>query len=174
MRLAAARIRPVPDLEPPEASISPPLTDPQNAAVLGAIVESEIDQAHIAEGKAASDGVTRFAGAIMARRSATERDLARFISMLPGGLRRSRLLERVQANADRVASGMVGADFDVVYVTGQIHEFERDIAVLDTRLVPDAQARELERIAKELRADTVEDLAAAKALRRELVGRSGR
>ncbi len=155
-------------------SVTTPLSDPQIAAVLGAIVQSEIAQAHVAQGKAVSDRVGGLADSISARRFATERDLARFIAMLPQGLRRSELLARVQKDADRVTSSMAGANFDVAYVTGQIHALKRDIAVLDTRLVPDAERRELERIAKKLRADIVQDLAAARALRRQLVDGPGR
>jgi predicted outer membrane protein len=152
--------------------MSTTLTDPQAAAVLVAIVQSEIEQAHVAEGKAASGGVADLAAAIMAQRSATELDLAGVISMLPRGLAHSAMRERVEADADRVSSsvaGQTGADFDIAYVAGQIRAFERDIAVLDTRLVPDAQAHELQRVAKELRADTVEDLATARRLHRLLV-----
>lgn len=151
---------------PPEVSGAAQLTDSQIAAVLVAIVQNEIEQAHVAEGKAASDGVLDLAGVILTRRFATERDLARFISMLPRGLSQSELLARVQRDADRVTGSMAGADFDAAYVAGQIHELERDIAILDTRLVPGAQRHELERIAKKLRADIIEDLAAARALRR--------
>lgn len=168
----AALIAP-PGSTPPEASLS----DPQTAAVLVAIVESEIVQAHIAEGKAASDGVADLATAIYARRSATERDLAGFMWMLPPGTQHSGMLVRVEKDADRVTSGLAGqtgVHFDVAYIAGQIHAFERDIAVIDTRLVPDAQAHELVRIAKKLRADLVEDLAAARTLRGKFVRKAGR
>ncbi len=123
-------------------------------------------------GRAASGGVAELAAVITAQRSATEIDLASFISMLPRGLAHSAMRQRVEADAERVSSsmaGQTGADFDIAYVAGQIRAFERDIAVLDTRLVPDAQARELERVAKELRADIVEDLATARTLHRLLI-----
>lgn len=172
MRPAALIVPPAPGSQAPQpGALNTTLTDSQIAGVLGAIVQSEIAQAHLAEGKAASDGVVDLVEAITKERLAIERDLAGFISMLPRGLERSAMLARVQADADRVTSGMAGDHFDLAYVTGQIHAFERDIAVLDTRLVPDAQAHELERIATELRADIVNNLAAARALRRELAKR---
>ena len=173
MRPAALVTRPQ-RAGPLEVTTATTLTDPQIAAVLGAIVESEIAQAHLGEGRAVNDGVIDFAGSIITRRSATQRDLARFMSMLPRGLERSEVLARVQQDADRVTGSMAGADFDIAYLTGQIHEFQRDIAILDTRLVPDAERRELERIAKALRKDIVAELASARALRRELVDGAGR
>lgn len=172
----AGKMRPAALIVPPRGESPRPfettaLTDAQIAAVLGAIVESEIAQAHLAEGKAASDGVADLAQSITKQRWATERDLAGFVSMLPRGLERSETFARVQADADRVTSsmaGFTGHGFDVAYVAGQIHAFERDIAILDSQLVPEAQTREIERIAKELRADIVQDLAVAKAVRRDL------
>lgn len=177
MRTAALIAQPVRRPRRPDAPPTTALADPQTAAVLFAIVESEIAQAHAAEGKARSRRVAELAQAITTRRFASERDLAGFIATLSRGLEQSEMLARLGKDADRVTSSMAGttgADFDAAYLAGQIHTFERDIAVLDTRLVPDAQAHELERIARELRAGVVENLAAARALRGELVCKAGR
>lgn len=178
MRPAALIVPPTWRAEPPEgAVVNTALNDAQTAGVLDAIVQTELAQARVAGRKARSYRVAELAAVIITRRSATEQDLAGFTSMLPRGTEQSGLLTRVRADAHRVTGTMAsltGSDFDMAYVAGQIRQFSRDIIVLDTRLIPDAQAPELERIAKELRNAIIDNLAAAKALRNELIRKAGR
>ncbi len=183
---AGQGMRPAALITPPTFSPEPPegaelnnaaLNDGQTAGVIDAIVQSQLAQARVAGSKSGNYRVNELAAVIVTRRTATEKDLAGFKSTLPDGLQDSDLLTRVRADAASVTGTMTaltGSAFDMAYVAGQIREFQNAIVVLDTRLIPDAQALELKRIATELRDAIVQNLAAAKALRTELIESGGR
>lgn len=159
--------------EPEGEAVSATLNDAQTAGVLHAMVQTQVAQARVAARKADNYRVAELAAVIITRRDTTERDLAGFMSTLPDGAEDSQLLTRVQTEAQGVSGAMAtltGSAFDMAYVAGQIRELQHSLIVLDTRLVPDAEAPELQRIAKELRAATIDNLAAARALRNELIG----
>lgn len=170
MRPAALTLPPTPQATRPATE---PLTDAQIAAVLAAINQSEIAQAHVAGSKSADLRVDELAAVIITLRSGLQTELASYTSALRLEPENSDLLTRVTADADDVTSTMTpltGADFDVAYLDGQIREGEHAIDVLDTQLIPEARAPEIKRLGMSVRWAIRQDLDAARALRRELVG----
>lgn len=174
MRTAALVVPPTFPVEPPDgATVTTRLNDAQIAGVLNEIVQSQLAQARVAGSKSGNYKVNELAAVIVTRRDAAAQDLAGHISML----QHSELLARVRADAQRVTStmaGLTGVDFDMAYVAGQVREFSHDIILLDTRIIPDAQAPQLKRIATELRNAIAQNLTAAKALQNELIKNAGR
>ncbi len=177
MRPAALVAPPILRAEPPDGETnSTPLNDAQTAAVLSAIIQSQIAQANVAGPRANSDRVAKLAAVIITRRTNVQRELDNYIAALPHGAEDSTLRRRVQADAQGVTDTMTrlnGIGFDAAYVGGQIREFEHALEILDTRVIPVTHSVELQRIASELQNALVQNLAAARALQRELVHNAG-
>ncbi len=177
MRPAALVAPPIMRAELPEGeTINKRLNDAQMAAVMSAIIQTQIGQANVARGKTESNRVAEFAVAMIPPRRAIARDLEAFTKKLPEGAENSELLARVHDDAQSVTGSMVtltAVAFDGAYIGGQISEFQHALVLLDTR-IPDVQSPELRSIATHLRNTLVKNLAEARALRTALVGAGGR
>jgi putative membrane protein len=138
------------------------LSDAQTVAVVQTANHGEIEQAHEALRKAKSARVKQFAQHVITDDSAADERLSRFDDEVGITPRASPVAERVRSNVSQTLSNLKAsasdADFDSLYVGGQVTERTKVLAILDDTLLPHAQDAELVKTLHAIRAQVANHL----------------
>jgi putative membrane protein len=146
-------------------------TDPQIAAIVVTANQVDIDAGKLAEGKAQSAEVKRFAEAMVADHTAVNKaasDLVHKLNVTPEGSATSDSLRKGgEDNVGRIGK-LQGGAFDRAYVDHEVAYHEAVIDALDKTLIPNAQNAELKALLVKVRPGFVAHLQHARHLQSSL------
>lgn len=150
-------------------------TDPQIASIVVTANQVDINAGKLAESKAHSKEVKKFAKQMVTDHSAVNKAAVALVTRLkvtPEDNATSESLKK--AGEDNVAKlkGLKGAAFDKAYVANEVTYHQTVIDALDKALVPNAQNADLKALLEKSRPTFVEHLEHAKHLESTL-GKSG-
>ena len=150
-------------------------TDPQIASIVVTANQVDIDAGKLAESKAHSKEVKKFAKQMVTDHSAVNKAAVALVTRLkvtPEDNDTSKGLKK--AGEDNIAKlkGLKGAAFDKAYVANEVTYHQTVIDALDKTLLPNAQNADLKALLEKSRPTFVEHLDHAKQLESTL-GKSG-
>ncbi len=146
-------------------------TDPQIAAIVVTANQVDIDAGKLAEGKAQSPEVKKFAEAMVTDHSAVNKaagDLVHKLNVAPENNATSDSLKKGGDENMANIKKMQGAAFDRAYVDHEVAYHEAVIDALDQTLIPNAQNAELKALLVKVRPSFVAHLEHAKHLQSSL------
>ncbi len=159
-----AQNRPGPATEEPRE----PLSEAQIVGVVSTIDQGEIAQAEIAQMRARDMSVREYARRLRAEHQATEGRLQALQAELGMRMAESELGADLRQQNERIAEQLrqtSNAQFDVVFLDGQIGLHQRAILILDTQLLPQSENARVETFLQDTRASLVTHLVQARRLR---------
>ena len=146
------------------------LTDAQIAAVLQAVNSGEIKQAQLAQHKAESSEVRRFAQTMLTAHREMQSSEAILFSRLHITPRDSAVSARVQTDAKNELSNLedvTGSDFDRDYIDAQVLAQDNALELVD-KMIPNVSSSELRSDLQHSRAKIQQHLSAAERIRQTL------
>lgn len=154
-----------PPPEPPPAKEA--LSEDQIARVSELVNTAEVEQAKLAQSKAKSPGVKRFATMMIEHHGRALREQAKLVDRLNLKPDDSAIAAKLKADAERALDTLKNADaasFDVAYVTSQIDAHQKVLDLLDSQLLPAAKTPEVAGALRTARAAVEQHLKEAQAL----------
>jgi putative membrane protein len=162
----------------PPASPSPQapalaLTDAQIAAVTNAANTGEIEMAKLAQKKAKSPRVKKFAAMMIAHHTDAKQQQAKLLTKLkikPEDTPKSDAMVNEDKESLKALQGLGSGEFDSVYIAGQVDAHQKVLDTLDTQLIPSIKDPEFKAALVEFRPKVAMHLNEAKAINQELSG----
>ncbi len=149
------------------------LSDGQIAGVLEAVNLNEVQQAHLAEEKAATPAVRNYASYLMNGHESAARQQAQVLDregITPVESDLSRQLRHQSQDEERRLSQLQGQQFDDAYIQAQIQQHQAAIQMLDQKLIPNASDPAYRAYLEQLRGDLQQHLANALQLQSAEMG----
>lgn len=157
-----------------EAPARAPLTEGQIARVADLVNTAEIEQGKLAQTKARSPKVKAFAAKMVNHHQRAKDEQARLAERLdlsPADSADAAALRTDGQNTLKSLREAKSADFDALYLDGQITAHQKVLATLDDELLPSAKSPDVTRALRAAREAVASHLEEAKKLRTELAGR---
>jgi putative membrane protein len=152
---------------PPAAALS----QAQIALITELANTAEIEQGKLAEGKAKSPKVKKFASMMVKHHGEAKADQAKLYKELNLTPTQSQEANALKTSADQILGTLRGADgaaFDVAYMNAQVDEHQKVLDAIDRQLLPAATDEKLIEGLKEMRETVASHLKDAKAIQAEL------
>lgn len=146
-------------------------TDPQIAAIVVTANQVDIDAGKLAEKRAKSNDVKKFAKQMVTDHSGVNKaavDLVTKLKVKPEGNATADSLKKGGDDNIAALKKLKGADFDKAYVSHEVDYHQAVIDALDKTLIPSAQNAELKALMVKVRPAFVAHLEHAKHLQAEL------
>jgi putative membrane protein len=143
------------------------LTEAQVALVAELANGAEVDQGKIAQGKAKSPAVKKFADMMVKHHSEAQQEqtkLFKKLNLIPAD---SPSATELKTDADKTTASLRSAspaDFDSVYVAAQVDAHQKVLDALDNKLLPAARTAELKEGLRKMRTTVEAHLSQAKTL----------
>lgn len=147
------------------------LSQAQVALITELANTSEIEQGKLAEGKAKSPRVKKFASMMVKHHGQSKADQTKLFKELNLTPAASPDSSTLKTGADQTLGTLRGADgaaFDIAYMNAQVDEHEKVLDTIDRRLMPAATDQKLIDGLKEMRETVASHLKEAKAIQAEL------
>jgi len=149
------------------------MTDAQIAAITNAANTGEIELAKLAQKKAKSPRVKKFAAMMIQHHTDAKQQQAKLLTKLkmkPEDTPKSEALVNEDKETMKALQGLGAGEFDSVYIAGQVDAHRKVLDTLDTQLIPSAKDTELKASLVEFRPKVEMHLNEAKAINQELSG----
>jgi putative membrane protein len=149
------------------------LTEGQVAFFADLANSSEVEQGKLAQGKAKSPAVKKFAAMMVQHHSEALREQAALFKKLNLTATDSASASALKAEGEKTLANLKsasGADFDQTYVAAQVDAHQKVLDAIDQKLLPAARSAELEAGLRKMRATVEAHLSQAKTL----LGRTAR
>jgi len=147
------------------------LSEPQIAMITDLANTAEVEQGKLAQSKAKSASVKKFAAMMVKHHTEAKTDQAKLFKQLSLTPAQSEDATVLKDGADRTLGSLRGADgpaFDTAYIDSQVDEHQKVLDTIDQKLLPAAKTEELVSGLKKMR-DTVEShLKQAKSIQADL------
>lgn len=157
------------------AAAAPTATGQLSQAQVALIAElantSEVEQGKLAEGKAKSPRVKKFASMMVKHHGSSKTEQAKLFKELNLTPTASPDSSALKTGADQTLGTLRGADgaaFDIAYMNAQVDEHQKVLDTIDRRLLPAATDEKLIDGLKEMRETVASHLKEAKAIQAEL------
>lgn len=147
------------------------LTDDQILKVAQTANQGELEAARIAQTKAASPSVRRFAKMMSRHHGTAQRQTIRVASKLNAALAGSPPAETIKQDGDKTIAALQqksGAAFDRAYVDAQIKQHQSVLTLIDQRLEPEAKDPNVKALVRDMRPLVAQHLQQAKTLQKKL------
>jgi putative membrane protein len=149
----------------------PRLTDAQIAMITDLANTAEIEQGKLAQTKAKSSSVKKFAAMMVKHHTEAKNEQAKLVKQLSLTPTQSPDATSLKDSADQTLGSLRGAEgaaFDVAYINSQVDEHQKVLDAIDQKLLPAAKSEDLVSGLKKMR-DTVEShLKEAKSIQEDL------
>jgi len=155
----------------------PALSESQIAMITDLANTAEIEQAKLAQNKAKSASVKKFAAMMIKHHSQAKTDQAKLykqLSLTPTQSQDANLLKDDANNTLGTLRGSSGAPFDVAYMDSQVAEHQKVLDTLDQKLIPAASDQRLIDELKHMRETVESHLKEAKSIQADLAQQSSR
>jgi putative membrane protein len=150
---------------------TPQLSEPQIAMITDLANTAEVEQGKLAQTKAKSSAVKKFAAMMVKHHSEAKADQAKLFKQLSLTPTQSQDATALKDDGDKTLGTLRGADgaaFDVAYIDSQVSEHQKVLDTIDQKLLPAAKTEDLVSGLKKMR-DTVEShLKEAKSIQADL------
>jgi putative membrane protein len=160
----------MPNASPPAAATAP-LTQDQIAMVADLANSSEIEQAKVAQSKAKSASVKKFAAMMIKHHTEAKAEQAKLFKQLNLTPTESQPAMALKQDADKTTNELraaTGAAFDQRYMDRQVDAHQKVLDALNGELLPAASAPELVNGLNKMKATVESHLEQAKAIQAEL------
>jgi putative membrane protein len=154
-----------------ESAAAPQLTQSQIAMVAELANNSEIEQGKLAQTKAKSASVKKFAAMMVKHHTDAKNEQAKLFKQLNLTPTQSQTATVLKDGADRALGSLRGADgqsFDVAYIDSQVDAHQKVLDTLNNELLPSATDQELVNGLNKMKATVEAHLTEAKAIQAEL------
>jgi putative membrane protein len=153
--------------EPPKAE---PLTDEQIVKITEAVNLAEIDQAKLAQKKSKNAKVKKFAAQMIAEHNQAKNKGAAWVKKAKITPADSTVGSDLSSKSMQQLESLKGVetDFDKTYIDGQVQAHQEVLSLLDTALIPAAQAADLKKQLEDTRAMVDKHLTHAKEIQAAL------
>jgi len=159
----------------PSTIAKPPRLSENQVAMLTTLANnSEIDQAKLAQSKAKSPSVKKFADMMVREHTEAKNEQAKLYKRLNLTAAQSQDATALKDSADRTLASLRAASgqaFDVAYIDAQVDAHQKVLDTIDTDLLPAAARQELIDDLKKMRTVVDAHLKEAKSLQAELANR---
>jgi putative membrane protein len=155
----------------------PALSESQIAMITDLANTAEIEQAKLAQNKAKSASVKKFAAMMIKHHSQAKTDQAKLykqLSLTPTQSQDANLLKDDANNTLGTLRGSSGAPFDVAYMDSQVAAHQKVLDTLDQKLIPAASDQRLIDELKHMRETVESHLKEAKSIQADLAQQSSR
>jgi putative membrane protein len=156
---------------PSTQQASPPLSQAQVAMIADLANTSEIEQGKLAQTKAKSPSVKKFAAMMVKHHSEAKTEQAKLFQSLKLTPTQSAQATQLKDSADKSLGSLRGADgsaFDAAYIESQIDAHQKVLDTIDQQLLPAAVDQQLIDGLKKMRATVESHLTEAKNVQAEL------
>jgi putative membrane protein len=147
------------------------LTDGQIAMVADTANTAEVEQGKLAQSKATSPRVKKFADMMVKHHGQAKTEQAKLVKELKLSLAGSAQSSALKGDGDQLMSSLrsaTGGDFDKTYINGQVQEHQKVLALLDQQLIPAAQNEKVKAALQKARETVASHLEQANAIQAEL------
>jgi putative membrane protein len=155
----------------PTRAEGPQLDDPQIIAILVTVNNGEIEQGKVAMMRADAEEVTEYANSMIADHAAANEQLMALVGQLRLTAIENQVsdqLVREAALAQEMFNATPDDDFDTVYMSAQVMQHQRVLALMDESLIPNVQQAQLRSLMETLRASVSDHLERAREILEEL------
>jgi putative membrane protein len=152
----------------------PPLSENQIAMITDLANSSEIEQAKLAQTKAKSASVKKFAAMMLKHHGEAKAEQAKLYKQLNLTPTQSQSASSLKDGADRALGSLRGANgnsFDLEYIDTQVDAHQKVLEALDSELLPAATDQQLITSLNKMRATVEAHLKEAKIIQAELAAR---
>jgi putative membrane protein len=163
----ASENKPTPASASGASSPAEALTEGQVALFADLANSSEVQQGKLAQGKAKSPAVKKFADMMVKHRSEAQQEQAKLFKKLNLTPADSAAASALKADGEKVLGSLKdasAADFDRTYVVSQVDVHQKVLTAIDEKLLPAARTAELEAGIRKMRATVEAHLSQAKTL----------
>jgi putative membrane protein len=150
---------------------APQLTEPQIAMIAELANSGEIEQGKLAQTKAKSASVKKFAAMMVKHHGEAKAEQAKVFKQLSLMPAQSPDAAALQSDADKALGTLRAADgseFDQAYINAQVDEHQKVLDTLDRKLLPAAKSEDLLTSLKKMRGTVDSHLTEAKSIQAEL------
>jgi putative membrane protein len=148
-----------------------PLSEGQIAMVADLANGSEVEQGKLAQNKARSASVKKFAGMMVKHHTEAKQEQAKVFKKLNLTPTQSQQATALKADADKTLGALRAADagsFDGAYMDAQVSEHQKVLETIDQQLLPAATSPDLVDGLKKMRATVVSHLDEAKTVQGQI------
>lgn len=163
----ASESKPTPTSAPGAASPAEALTEGQVALFADLANSSEVQQGKLAQGKAKSPAVKKFADMMVKHHSEAQQEQSKLFKKLSLTPAESPAASALKADGEKVLASLKeasAADFDRTYVVSQVDVHQKVLTAIDEKLLPAARTAELEAGVRKMRATVEAHLSQARTL----------
>lgn len=153
------------------APTKPTLTEGQIAMMTDLANTAEIEQGKLAQTKAKTASVKKFAAMMVRHHTEAKNEQAKLVKELNLAPAQSQEATALKNDAEKMLGslrGASGASFDVTYIDGQVTEHQKVLDALDQQLIPSAKSEKVISALKKMRETVASHLAEAKTIQAEL------
>lgn len=166
-----------PKVGDPSATPAPTLSEGQIAMITDLANTAEIEQGKLAQTKAKSASVKKFAAMMVKHHTEAKNEQAKVAKQLSLTPTQSQDATTLKADADKSLGslrGASGAAFDETYINGQVEAHQKVLDTIDRQLLPSAKSQDVIDNLKKMRETVVSHLEEAKTIQADLAKSSSK
>jgi putative membrane protein len=149
----------------------PALSEGQIAMIVDLANSAEVEQGKLAQTKAKSAKVKKFAAMMVKHHSEAKAEADKIVKQLSLSPVQSQDATTLKADADKTLGslrGATGAAFDVAYMDSQVAAHQDVLKLLDQQLLPSAKTEDVVKALKKMRETVTSHLEEARSIQAEL------